>query len=144
MIYISVTCYKRVSTNAGSSLWTLRNWITWLSSQYWWKQDSNMGNLVLTSIFFSWHYAISPNQWKSITIYGNQVYLLLGILKIYNFYKYSFQVPNIMLILTGKFIKQSYNSLLWKYFHIYKDLEHVSMRQILSEHLLCTWHCSCC
>lgn len=35
-----------------------------------------------------------------------------------------------MLILTGKFVKQSYYSLLWKYFHFYKALENVSVRPV--------------
>lgn len=35
-----------------------------------------------------------------------------------------------MTILSGKFMKQSYHSLLWKYFHIYKATENVSMGSV--------------
>lgn len=35
-----------------------------------------------------------------------------------------------MPILAGKFVKQGYYSLLWKYFHFYKALENVSMRPV--------------
>lgn len=48
----------------------------------------------------------------------------------HHFYKYSFHVSNFMPILAGKFVKQGYYSLLWKYFHFYKALENVSMRPV--------------
>lgn len=102
------------------------------------KQDSNTGQSGTHIHLLFITQCCLPKLIKSITIYGNHVDVSLGFLK-YIISTNSLHVPHFMLILSGKFSKQSYYCLLWKYFHVYKAMENVLVETV-NESVLNTHH----